>query len=415
MEVQEKDIKVLFVSYNGLLEPILPSQGIPYLKELSKKGIDFILFTFEKKQDLIRTGKVKLEKIRQQLKGNGIKWVWLKYHRNPPGISTQIDIILCTIFSFYLILCYNIKVIHIRGITLSPMMILFSKLFKIKFIFDMRGLLAEEYVGGGLWKENQTIFKIVKWIERLLLHSADAIVVLTKKHYDLNMNLPYLKKRNTPMEVIPCCVDLNRFSDNNCAAKETLKDNNWQGKFIFMYPGKIGTFYLIDKMLDFFNFALTIIPDSLFVLLTQDNEKPLLNSAKAKNIDLQKIKIVKPDFEEIPGYLSLASCGLFFINPYKKIGSSPIKLGEFLACGVPVIINPGIGDTEELVRDKRVGVLVDNFTNQDYDKALIELLRLKQEQALSYRCRQVAKDYLSLELATERYWKIYQKVMSRVE
>ena len=213
------------------------------------------------------------------------------------------------------------------------------------------------------------------------------------------------------MEIIPCCVDLTRFTGKRSCARKMLKNNSWQDNFVFMYPGKIGTFYLVDKMLDFFQFALKSIPDSLFVFLTQDDEKPLLDFSNAKGIDLQKIKIIKPKFTEIPGYLSLASCGLFFINPYKKIGSSPIKLAEFLACKVPVIINSGIGDTEELVRENRVGVVVKSFNEACFKEALVELLDLKkEEQLLRQRCRQTAKELLSLDLGVKKYWSLYQEL-----
>lgn len=410
-----RKLRALFVSYNGLLEPILPSQGLPYLKELSKKGVDFCLLTFEKEQDLRRTGKDRLARMKNELKAQGIHWFWLRYHKKPPVFSTLFDIALAGVYSLYLILRYRINLVHLRGATLGPMMLVLRRILPVKFIFDMRGLLAEEYVGGGLWKEGCAAFKAVKWAERQLLKIADGVVILTEKHRALNKTLPYLKDRAIPMEVIPCCVDTQKFKNNGLSRKQAFVGESGQAETVFMYSGKIGTFYLIKEMLDFFQFVSERIPSGIMAVLTQDDEAPLLKAAQGMGIDPRKINIIRPAFDEIPAYLSTADYGFFFINPYKKFGSSPIKLGEFLSCGIPVIINPGIGDSEELVRNNRVGVVVEGFTPQSYARAMEELRQLKSEgEALSQRCRRVAQEQLSLGLAAERYWGIYQRVGDRL-
>jgi glycosyltransferase involved in cell wall biosynthesis len=117
-------------------------------------------------------------------------------------------------------------------------------------------------------------------------------------------------------------------------------------------------------------------------------------------------------FEEMPRYLRIADAGIFFINPYKKFGSSPIKLGEFLACGVPVVINPGVGDTEEIVRENRVGVVVRDFDEARYERGANELLALRGEgDGLKARCRDTARRYLSLEDGANKYYEIYKKIL----
>ncbi|MCM8761029.1 MAG: glycosyltransferase, partial [Candidatus Omnitrophica bacterium] len=130
-------------------------------------------------------------------------------------------------------------------------------------------------------------------------------------------------------------------------------------------------------------------------------------------IDIHRLRIIQGvPFENMPEYLRIADAGLFFINPYKKIGSSPIKLGEFLSSGVPVIINPGVGDTEEIVREGNVGVVVENFTADDYKKAVERLLILKEEgEVLRRRCRDIAKRYLSLDEAVTKYARIYDALL----
>jgi glycosyltransferase involved in cell wall biosynthesis len=188
------------------------------------------------------------------------------------------------------------------------------------------------------------------------------------------------------------------------------KELGLDGKFVVMYPGKIGTFYLIDEMLDFFKVMSDRVPNAVFLVVTNDEPGELVKRAGVIGIREGNVRAVNGvPFEEMPDYLRIADAGLFFINPYKKLGSSPIKMGEFLASGVPVVINPGVGDTEEMVRGENVGVVVERFSGEDYARAIDGLFRLKEEgEDLRKRCRTTAIRYLSLELAVGKYDKIYK-------
>ena len=41
--------RVLFISYNGMLDPLGQSQVIPYLRELARAGVRFTLLSFERR------------------------------------------------------------------------------------------------------------------------------------------------------------------------------------------------------------------------------------------------------------------------------------------------------------------------------------------------------------------------------
>ena len=219
------------------------------------------------------------------------------------------------------------------------------------------------------------------------------------------------------MEVIPCCVDMRKFVHDKRDEEALKKELGLEGAFILMYPGKIGTFYFMDEMLAFYKYASGVMPEIVFFIVTHDSPSSFLARAKSLGVRTDKILIKeKISFEEMPRYMRIADAGIFFINPYKKIGSSPIKMGEFLASGVPVIINPGIGDTEELVRENRVGVVVNNFAEQDYRKAIDELSLLKKEgAALKERCVKAAERLLSHDVAVARYAKIYEALSADVK
>jgi len=253
----------------------------------------------------------------------------------------------------------------------------------------------------------------VKFFEKACLKAADEIVVLSERHKEYLAGLPYLeaKRQKGAISVIPCCVDLDRFKYGFTSAGPLRKKEGMENDFVFLYPGKLRTHYMAGEMMDFFKIALEKMPNSRFVILTQEDAQRVKQLALDKGVDNARVIIKKPTSSEIPDLLSLAHAGIFFISPYKKFGSSPIKLGEFLSCGVPVIINSGIGDTEELVVANRVGVVVKEFDAASYKMALEEFLQLLAEgESLNARCRKTAERFLSLDMGVERYNRIYSRL-----
>jgi glycosyltransferase involved in cell wall biosynthesis len=92
-------------------------------------------------------------------------------------------------------------------------------------------------------------------------------------------------------------------------------------------------------------------------------------------------------------------------------GGSPTKVGEYWAAGLPVVVTPGIGDTEEIIRRERVGVVVSEFSGEAYDHALSELLNLLEDPYLPGRCRAAAEKHYSLETACERLQELYSALI----
>src|SRR5215212_2571579 len=66
--------RVLFISYNGMLDPLGQSQVIPYLRELAKRGVRFTLLSFERDKAFTAEGARKCEVLRQELSAQAIEW-----------------------------------------------------------------------------------------------------------------------------------------------------------------------------------------------------------------------------------------------------------------------------------------------------------------------------------------------------
>src|SRR5215212_5921176 len=79
--------KILFISYDGMTDPLGQSQVIPYLIGLTKYGYEFTILSCDKPD---RFKKYKATVI-ESLKPYPIKWVSIPYHKKPPVLSSVYD------------------------------------------------------------------------------------------------------------------------------------------------------------------------------------------------------------------------------------------------------------------------------------------------------------------------------------
>src|SRR4051794_26142081 len=107
--------RVLFISYNGMLEPLGQSQVIPYLRELSKEGVRFTLLSFERSKAFEAEGRAKCASLREELSGQGIEWHYLRYHQRPSVPATFYDVVAGVRYAQRLVKKNHIELVHARS------------------------------------------------------------------------------------------------------------------------------------------------------------------------------------------------------------------------------------------------------------------------------------------------------------
>ncbi|MBM3253399.1 MAG: glycosyltransferase family 4 protein [Candidatus Omnitrophica bacterium] len=401
-------INSLFISYDGATDSIGQSQIIPYLNGLSKNGISFTLLTFEKKECLIDKEKISL--IKSELKKNGIRWIYLKYHKKPTIISTFFDIINGIFVSIWLVHKYKIDCIHARSYVAAFIGVILKRLFRLKFVFDMRGFWADERVEGRIWKTKGTIYKITKFLEKRFFLNSNEIVILTYKAKEIIDMLEYKVKAN--INVIPCMVDTDRFRFNMKDRQNIRNKYGFSSRFVFLYSGSLEYWYMKDKMLDFFLVAREVVENCYFLILSTMDKKYIKSIVTSKGINGSDFLILeRVPYEDMPKFISASDTGIFFITPvFSKKASSPTKFAEYMSCGLPVITNSGIGDLDEIVLNYKVGTIVNDFSRKEYENKIEEHMKLIKNGDTKERCVKLANDMFALYRGVDCYTKIYKRL-----
>ena len=387
---------VLYISYDGMTDPLGQSQVLPYISGLNKHGIAFHLISFEKPARF-RQNKADIQKICDE---NNISWHPLIYTKKPPVLSTLWDMVKLNQKIKKLGSKTAFDLIHCRSYIPAIFGLKFKRKWNAKLLFDMRGFWADERVDGGLWNKHKFPFnKIYGYFKKkekeLLIHS-DHTVSLThngKNELLLNPN----KDDYAPISVIPCCADTSLF--------EIQKRNTNQ--FIVGYLGSLGTWYMLDEMLVFFKRILEVHPDALFHFLTKEPAYLIHDKAKELDISSSHFLIEESARKDIPAKTANWNFSFIFITPsYSKKSSSPTKQGELMAMGIPVICNKGVGDMDEIVIKYNSGVVVstDEITSLNIHDVL-------QKSFEKEEIRKGGIDYFSLKQGIELYLSIYKNLI----
>lgn len=407
--------KTLYLCYFGLRQPLVQTQVLPYLREIVKSGIKVFLLTFEPDiKNQWTTEEIEVE--RKKLAEENIHWSTLAYHKIPSVPATVYDILNGTRFALKLARKEKIDVFHSRGHIPAPIGALVKTFYGGKMLFDIRGFMPEEYADAGVWNESGIIYKSVKRLEKWLMKKSDGFVVLTDKAREIlfpESTETGFDKFNRPIEVIPCCIDAKRFEAAEILERETLrKEMNLQGKQVFVYVGSFGGWYLTDEMMRFFAQVHHRNSESFTIILTQRDVEIIRKSMLEFGLSDKDFLVRSVPHTEVPRYLKASDVAISFIQAcYSKLSSSPTKIAEYLAAGLPIIINPGVGDLDALIENEKVGTILKGFSEADYTKALSEIDVLLKDEKLREHCREVAYRNFDLEnVGGERYRNLYKKL-----
>jgi glycosyltransferase involved in cell wall biosynthesis len=411
------NIQVLYISYNGMLQPLGQSQVIPYLKGLAAQGYDFTLLSFEREEAYSEAGRKLCAQLKQELAQANIDWHWLKYHQRPSLPATAYDVWAGVRYCKRIARLRSFELVHARSHIPATIALELKKHTGAKMIFDIRGLMADEYVDAGHWRKGSTAYRITKKFEKAAMGHADGIVTLTKRIWPIIKEWDGLRGHAVTHEVIPCCADLQRFSFSSQARAERRRTLEVNDRFVFVYSGSIDGWYLTEAMVDFFSVIVRKRPDAFFLWLTQASRERLQGLMRSRGIGATDYKIVSSPPSDVPAYLAASDVGLAFIKPcFSKLASSPTKYAEYLGCGLPLVINAGIGDSDALVNEYHAGILI-NGGNEDYLPALDGLKPFTDEpEQTRKRMHGIAEQLFDLEsVGIATYARLYHEVLGPTE
>ena len=272
-----------------------------------------------------------------------------------------------------------------------------------KVIYDCRGAEAFETIqAAGLadtplpqWPPAQR-----KLIERVVLEERRAVetaagVTCVSQAMVESLRARYPEVPASKFFVVPCCPNVDAFSSQiplRDVVRQTLGLTN---KFVVTYLGSLVWYQMPEESLRLFRLIRELRPDAHFLAITTDPAKMQTLVEKA-GIAASDTTIRSFPPAEVPRWLVASDLGLMLRDTTETNRvASPVKFGEYLAAGIPVVVSPHLGDCTGIVEDHNLGVCADLTQG---DQALRDALCrwfAEQPERLSARCHDFAAQELS--------------------
>lgn len=392
--------RVVYVSYDGMTDPLGQSQVLPYLRGLAGLGHHIELVSFEKPPHPTP--------LRKQLHP-GLRWTGLRYHKNPTVPATLFDIVQGSAATTLLSLLRRADVVHVRSYVAGALAWLPTAALRRPLLFDMRGLWPDERVEDGTWSRSGRsgrVYHAAKALERLLVGHASAITVLTNAlaRY-LRHDAPFAARVRAPIHVIPTCTDLDRFSpavSPDPELQRALGDAR-----VLVYVGSFGGRYLAEEMARFYLAWRRHAHPARFLVVSRHDPEPIASVLRCAGAESELVHR-SAAHEDVPRMIRCAEAGVFFHPPTPtNTGAAPTKMGEMLASGL-VLAGNHVGDVPRVLQEDDVGVVLRQFDDAALDRAAKGLAERAARSDRAARARRVAERWFSLDRGVGAYDHIYR-------
>ena len=394
--------KLLFVTWDGPRTTYMEGLFMPIFDEIKKsKAIEFHVLQFTwKNPNEINVTKEFAEKL-------GIKYESVSVIKKPvAAVGSLITLLTGSKIIKNYILKNRIDFVVPRS-TFPAFMVSKIKGNAFKIIFDADGLPIEERVDFAGLKPGSQSYQWFKSIETKMLKKADVVLTRAQKAIDIhikNIGESYRSK----FFVVSNGKDKNQFRFDANLKKEARKQLGIEDNIrLFVYSGSLGPQYAMPEMLEIFETYQAKSP-SHFLILTGNKEfAEQLIPAHLK----QHISLLSVSAQEVPFYINTADVAFGLREPsFSMQGVAPIKLGEYLLCGLPVLASKGIGDSEELLNQIEGCLLYDHALGLAAQMDSIMSFIDSVETINKEKIREKAEELFSLEASAESYKKALEFV-----
>ncbi len=266
-------------------------------------------------------------------------------------------------------------------------------------IFDVRGVVGMEKQLG---MSSSVKSKLLSYLELRESNQVDRVCTVSE-------NLKQYLSRQTRHQdiiVIPSCVDSDKACFDVAARDEIRKALGLdQTDILLCYSGGTSAWQRIDDIV-------SLLKE---ICLANLKCKALFLTTSFEEVSRMIEKVQFPSgrafvhscaHNEVHRYLSAADAGLIMRhNTIVNNVASPVKVGEYLACGLPVILTHGIGDYSDMLPAAGVGLLL----NEDIDM-VDQVLRFLIKNDLAHLKKEAirfAKSRLTMSANLSQYCSLY--------
>jgi glycosyltransferase involved in cell wall biosynthesis len=393
--------RVLFLTWDGPEQTYLESLFLPIFARLRSAGFSFHVV------QMTWAGRDVTAGTAEAASKHDVPYTSLPVVRRPVTPGTVVSALAGSVYVANYLRRHGIDVLMPRSIIPAAVALLITKRSRhVRFVFDADGLSADERVDFSGWSPRRPVYRIYRDVEAQAVRTASAVI--TRTHAAKRILLDRAGAGTDPEKifVVPNAKDETAFSPATSQLRRDTRERCGipDGAPWLVFAGSVGPQYHLPEAFRLFKHVLERRPDARMDVLTGHvaaaNE--LLNEAR---LPASSVRVGRVPPTDMPAYLAASDLGLAFRAPaFSQQAVSPIKIAEYLLCGLPVVATRGVGDIDEQVSGD-VGFSVRGLASEDLarvaDWLVTEVLPRRDEFRL--RCREVGLRLFGLSTCAARY------------
>lgn len=228
-------------------------------------------------------------------------------------------------------------------------------------VFDADGLPLDERVDFAGQSASGLAHRLLRDIEAQAVCRSNVVLTRSSKAAEILHARAGAGTSVEKFHVVTNGRDAQQFKPASGAANTQLRRDLSLARDtpLLVYAGSMGPQYCMAEMLRLFALIHQRRPDAHFLVLTGSPEAvlPALDNYPYLR---QSVTTLTVPAQAVPQYLGCADLGLALRQPsFSMQAVAPIKLGEYLLCGLPVVATAGIGDTAAISAD--AGMLLERM------------------------------------------------------
>jgi len=370
-----EDYDLTYVTIDSLSEGVGSSQITPLISRLSKSGLKINLISYEKSDPSTQ--------MRDYFRSIGVEWNCRPFGANGLiGGVIRLNDLRREI--------PKTKLIHARS-DIPAVSAVASH--EAPVLWDVRSLWADQKVMIQESLINKSLYRLYRELESIAASKSLGMSTLT------SAIVPILEQRHKKLPqlrtVVPTAVDLDRFKLNPLMP----------AKVQALFSGTYNDYYDLDLS--------GLFMEELRKQITVETHWARPAESNKTQIGVGESKIFPAAQTAMTDLISSYSFGVSVckLNAGPSLAAAmPTKIGEFLACGRPIVVNKGLGDMDQFIEEFNVGVILDGSPNNLVGSAT-KLMNIIADSNTPYRCRTLAEKYFSMDIGTNKYLDLYSQML----
>jgi hypothetical protein len=385
---------IVLLVYNSYGDPLCRSFFMSYIRQLCQEGRVFHLITFE--QPAYAMTVAEQNEVRSALLQSGIHWYPLTYKS---GRLMLIRKLMNFLEAFFKLLVLRMKYKPSLIISLANIAGIIGHMtggmLGIKTCILSFEPHSEFLADFGLLHRRSLRYRLLHFLEMRAGRKSDFIITGT-------IHMEKRLKENSSAKVYraPSAIDGNVFYFDPEARQKIRTELRLESNDrIAIYAGKTGGLYLQASALAAMMVKIKTENTQWHLLIVSPDDPHTLREAFLNaGANPERLHIRKASSpQEMRGYYSCADVGVSAVPSLpSQLYRSPVKVGEYLFCGLPYLTFPGVSEDDLVAKQFNVGsVLGDDFFQNLRD---LEIMLAEPPEKLRSRCRMAGESYRGMQV-----------------